>query len=420
MTDPLDVLRAPAQPADPDPGFAAWLRAKVARALHVPVPHEGATTMSEPNTPTGPPVGVVPYLMVTDGHAALGWYAEALGAVELGERYEEGGVVGHAEMRLAGAVFYLAGGGPEPEHAEGPYDVRSSLVATVPDVDALVDRAVAAGARLERPASNQPYGRTAVVHDPYGHRWMLQSPVPATVPSSGTGPEAARAGDLAYLYLRTPDAERAASFYAAVLGWEVGPGSGPDYRQVGGQSLSMGIEGGVEDSTAVCCWQVDDVDAAAERARAAGGTVGEARDEPWGRIADGVDDQGQQFALFAPPAGEPAGPRLAVNGSRQGDPSYLTMAVPDRAAAMAFYGTVLGWRAEGEDDPEDVHPMVGVTDRGVDRPQVLPMWKVDDVAAAAARVRAAGGTAEAPERKPYGVTAMCTDDQGMRFWLGDT
>ena len=50
---------------------------------------------------------------------------------------------------------------------------------------------------------------------------------------------------------------------------------------------------------------------------------------------------------------------------------------------------------------------------------VVPMWKVDDVAAAVERVRAAGGTATEPERMPYGITAECADDQGVRFYLGD-
>ena len=50
---------------------------------------------------------------------------------------------------------------------------------------------------------------------------------------------------------------------------------------------------------------------------------------------------------------------------------------------------------------------------------VVPMWKVDDVAAAVERVRAAGGTATDPERQPYGTTAEGTDDQGVRFYLGD-
>ena len=36
MTDPLDALRAPIEPVDPDPAFAAALRARVERALLAP------------------------------------------------------------------------------------------------------------------------------------------------------------------------------------------------------------------------------------------------------------------------------------------------------------------------------------------------------------------------------------------------
>jgi uncharacterized protein len=64
------------------------------------------------------------------------------------------------------------------------------------------------------------------------------------------------------------------------------------------------------------------------------------------------------------------------------------------------------------------HPMLGLPTDGASA-RVLPMWRVDDVAAAVERVRAAGGTATDPERKPYGTTADCTDDQGMPFSLGD-
>jgi uncharacterized protein len=52
------------------------------------------------------------------------------------------------------------------------------------------------------------------------------------------------------------------------------------------------------------------------------------------------------------------------------------------------------------------------------RSTVLPMYRVDDIAAAVERVRAAGGTSTDPEQQPYGVTAECTDDQGTRFYLG--
>jgi predicted enzyme related to lactoylglutathione lyase len=48
------------------------------------------------------------------------------------------------------------------------------------------------------------------------------------------------------------------------------------------------------------------------------------------------------------------------------------------------------------------------------------MWTVEDVDAAVARVREAGGTViDEPSRQPYGKTAQCTDDQGSRFYLGE-
>jgi predicted enzyme related to lactoylglutathione lyase len=43
------------------------------------------------------------------------------------------------------------------------------------------------------------------------------------------------------------------------------------------------------------------------------------------------------------------------------------------------------------------------------------VWRVADVAAAVAQVRAAGGTSTEPHREPYGVIAECTDHQGTRF-----
>lgn len=47
------------------------------------------------------------------------------------------------------------------------------------------------------------------------------------------------------------------------------------------------------------------------------------------------------------------------------------------------------------------------------------MWTVDDIDAAVARVREAGGTVlDEPSRQPYGLSAECTDDQGSRFYLG--
>jgi predicted enzyme related to lactoylglutathione lyase len=46
------------------------------------------------------------------------------------------------------------------------------------------------------------------------------------------------------------------------------------------------------------------------------------------------------------------------------------------------------------------------------------MYQVDDVHAAVARVRAAGGTATEPDQQPYGITSEAVDDQGTHFYLG--
>jgi predicted enzyme related to lactoylglutathione lyase len=46
------------------------------------------------------------------------------------------------------------------------------------------------------------------------------------------------------------------------------------------------------------------------------------------------------------------------------------------------------------------------------------MYAVEDIEVAVAAVRTAGGEAGEIERAPYGLSALCRDDQGLPFWLG--
>ena len=170
------------------------------------------------------------------------------------------------------------------------------------------------------------------------------------------------------------------------------------------------------------CYAVDDLDAARARIEAAGGIAGAPSVEPHGRVADCVDDQGTPFAMVEIDSVVAAPRARPVNGLREGDLSYATFEVRDTALARAFYGAVLGWRftpgrvGDGWQIP-DVAPMAGLHG-GHDVATGVPMFRVDDIAAAVDRVRAAGGTATEPERQPYGVTSDCVDDQGTRFHLG--
>ena len=419
MADPLEVLRTPLVPIAPDPSFAIRLRARVERALTLPRGATMSTATLETTRETAlTGAAVVPYIAVADARRALDWYEEALGARRRGEPIVmPDGRIGHAELEIAGGLVMLADAYPEigivaPEPGAA---VTFSLHAEVPDVDAATERAVRAGAVLERPPADYPYGRNAVVRDPFGHRWMLDS----TAPADATPALNPRHGDIGYVSLWVPDVDRADAFYSRVLGWRTAAPH-PRSRQVEGVTLHHGLWGGEQHNTLFLCITVDDVPAAVERVRGAGGTAEDPHEEPYGLISLCTDDQGMRFAIFqAPPGPSAKGPE---NGAHHGDISYITLEVADSARFRAFFGHVAGWRfqpARVEDGwgVEDVAPMVGLQG-GHERATGVPMYRVDDIAAAVERVREAGGTATDPVAQPYGITSECVDDQGTRFYLG--
>jgi predicted enzyme related to lactoylglutathione lyase len=428
MPEPFESLRLPTVPVHPDPGFTRGLRARLERALALP----RGVAMSHldldrdpPTTLTGvAPPGLVPYLIVDGARRAVAWYGDALGARQRGDPIVmDDGRIGHVALEVAGSVFYLADESPDVPVAapRADDDATVSLVVLVPDVDDAVRRAAEMGARVERPPADYPYGRGAVIRDPFAHRWMLSSE-PAEVTSVEPG-STLHLGQIAYASLWVPDVARASAFFGAVLGWTYGPGSGPQGRQVQGTTPRHGLWGGEDRSTLFCCYLVEDVDAASERVRAAGGTADEPTAEPYGRVASCVDDQGMRFAVFEPPSSEPgrAGDDDQGLSARDGDLAYVTLEVRDAAAARAFYGPVLGWRfspGRVEDGWSVDDARIGLHG-GHAEPTGVPLYRVDDIDDGVARVRASGGEATEPERQPYGMTTTCVDDQGTRFGLAE-
>ena len=246
-----------------------------------------------------------------------------------------------------------------------------------------------------------------------------------------------RQGDMSYVALWVPDVDRAARFYADVLGWSYGqPGPGPN-RQVEGQSMSYGLSEVASASeflgrqgltlthapapTGYTVFVVDNITAGVQRVRDAGGRAGDIKEQPYGLVAACEDDQGLVFTLHEVPSGMPA-PRPPSTGARHGDVAYLVFEVPDAGKARAFFSAVFGIRFEPGRSPDgwnlpDIAPMSGVVG-GAARPTVVPMFRVDDIQSAVSRVRAAGGSASEPAREGYGIRAACEDDQGVRFHLG--
>jgi uncharacterized glyoxalase superfamily protein PhnB len=239
---------------------------------------------------------LTPYLVVRDARAAMNWYADALGARLVGDPYvSDDDRIGHAELDIGGATLYLADEHPElgllaPEEGR----VSVSLHLAVGDVDTAVRRAVAAGATVEREPTDAPYGRTGVVVDPFGHRWMLQAP--AGAPAASRPP--VHCGDTVYLTLRVPDGARARDFYGAVLDWSMSPGRVEDGWEDQSVTPMVGIGGGAtHDLGAVQMYAVDDIEVAVAAVRTAGGQAGEIERQPYGLSAYCRDDQGLPFWL---------------------------------------------------------------------------------------------------------------------------
>lgn len=121
---------------------------------------------------------ITPYLIVNGAAAALEFYKTAFGAKERVRMPEPSGRIGHAEITIGTSHVMLADEHPEMgfRSPQGNTTPPTSIVLYVKDVDAVFERAVSNGARVERSLENQFYGdRTATVIDPYGHRWHIHT-----------------------------------------------------------------------------------------------------------------------------------------------------------------------------------------------------------------------------------------------------
>ncbi|GAA3182187.1 VOC family protein [Blastococcus jejuensis] len=269
----------------------------------------------------------------------------------------------------------------------------------------------------------------AALRDRLRRALLSQQPaVPARTPTPGGRP--AMSPLIPYLAVR--DARAAIAWYVDAFGArEVGDHYVMDDDRIGHAELDvagatlyladeypeLGLTGPEEGKTSVSLHlTVSDVDAAVARAEAVGATVTRRpADAPYGRTGAIVDPYGHHWLLQTPT-------RPPEPGPRPGDAVYLTLQVPDGARARDFYEAVLGWSAAPGRVPdgwqvEGTTPMIGIGG-GSSEPGTVPMYAVDDIEVAVAAVRTAGGQAGDIERQSYGLSALCRDDQGLPFWLG--
>ena len=120
---------------------------------------------------------VTPYFTVKDAARAVEFYKQAFGATELMRMAEPDGKIRHAEIRIGNSPIMIGDEFPEFSEMRSFQGLGGSPVSVylyVEDVDAMFNRAVAAGAKVRSPIKDEFYGdRVGAVQDPYGLAWFI-------------------------------------------------------------------------------------------------------------------------------------------------------------------------------------------------------------------------------------------------------
>jgi PhnB protein len=132
--------------------------------------------MPKPANPIPPGFHTLtPQINVKGAAAYSDFLQRAFGAVETSRSPGPGGKLMHVEVRIGDSILMFADEFPElgaPAYAEGNYPFH--LHVYVPDVDALWEKAVAAGCTVTMPLGDQFWGdRYGHVRDPFGFNWAL-------------------------------------------------------------------------------------------------------------------------------------------------------------------------------------------------------------------------------------------------------
>jgi predicted enzyme related to lactoylglutathione lyase len=245
-------------------------------------------------------------------------------------------------------------------------------------------------------------------------------------------------GRFAWYELMTTDVAAAKAFYAKVVGWGAQDASTPDLAYTlfsAGKAPVSGLMELPEDARkmgATPRWMgyvgVNDTDATADRIKRLGGAVYvPPTNSNIGRISVVADPQTAMLALVEGP--KPGQQQLAEL-DEPGRVGWHELLAADWEKAFAFYGELFGWqKAEAELGQTDAYQLFSAGGRMIGgmftkRPvEPVPYWlyyfNIDDVDAAAERVKSGGGRIfEGPFEVPDGSwIARCIDPQGAIFAL---
>lgn len=114
---------------------------------------------------------IAPWLAVRDAQEAVGFYADAFGALEEYRLEGDDGRVAVARLSVGGAPFWVQDDPDASPVAPGVGSVR--MIVSVEDPFAAFERAIAAGATVVALVHDEHGWRTGRLTDPFGHDWEL-------------------------------------------------------------------------------------------------------------------------------------------------------------------------------------------------------------------------------------------------------
>jgi predicted enzyme related to lactoylglutathione lyase len=241
-------------------------------------------------------------LMTSDLKAAGDFYSKVVGWGTM-----DSGIVERPYHIFTKGQSFIGGLMPVPPDAAGAPPAWMGYIG-VDNVDAYVKRVTDAGGQVRRAPEDIPngIGRFAIVADPHGVTFALFSS-PAGDPPTETLNEL---GHIGWHELYAGDLESAWGFYSGLFGWEKSSGfdMGPmgEYRIfTTGGSTAGGMMTKMPQSPMpfwIFYFNVDEINAAVERIKQAGGQIFNGPMEvPGGQwIVQAFDPQGAMFALVTP------------------------------------------------------------------------------------------------------------------------
>jgi PhnB protein len=122
-----------------------------------------------------------PELFINNGIKDISFYEKAFGATEQMRFSNDDGSIHVVELSIDGALFHVHEITAK-QHFFSPGKNNGTTVCIglfVPDVDAVMNKAIKAGATEIDPARDYEYGyRQGKIRDPFGHYWQIQKKMP--------------------------------------------------------------------------------------------------------------------------------------------------------------------------------------------------------------------------------------------------